>query len=67
MIASLCIFKGLMKVDIRGHDTVILLKDLRSQLLVEEVMIENMNAAPMLIALVAQQSDFNSKNSSFSF
>ncbi|KAM2611895.1 hypothetical protein TB2_031943 [Malus domestica] len=51
---------------IRGHDTVIPLKDLRSQLLAEEVMIENMNDAPMLTALVAQQSDFNSKNSSFS-
>ncbi|CAN6688225.1 unnamed protein product [Malus baccata var. baccata] len=38
---------------IRGQDTVISLKDLRSQLLAEEAMLENMNDAPMLAALVA--------------
>ncbi|XP_070673164.1 uncharacterized protein [Malus domestica] len=48
---------------IRGRDTVISLKDLRSQLLAEEAMLENMNAAPVLTDLVAQQSGFPSKNS----
>ncbi|KAM2955590.1 hypothetical protein FF1_033713 [Malus domestica] len=48
---------------IRGRDTVISLKDLRSQLLAEEAMLENMNDAPMLTALVAQQFGFPSKNS----
>ncbi|CAN6725292.1 unnamed protein product [Malus baccata var. baccata] len=41
---------------IRGHESVISLKDLQSQLLAEEAMIETFNTAPMLNALSQSQS-----------
>ncbi|XP_070664627.1 uncharacterized protein [Malus domestica] len=50
---------------IRGHETVISLKDLRSQLLAEEALLENGSNLPMLSALMAQTNSFPSKNQSF--
>ncbi|KAM1485161.1 hypothetical protein ACFXTO_037132 [Malus domestica] len=51
---------------IRGRETVISLKDLRSQLLAEEALIETIPASPVLSALMAQNNDLVSKNQSFS-
>ncbi|XP_070664507.1 uncharacterized protein [Malus domestica] len=50
---------------IRGHETIISLKDLRSQLLVEETLPENASASLVLSALMAQNNGFTPKNQSF--
>ncbi|KAM1111462.1 hypothetical protein ACFX19_010727 [Malus domestica] len=50
---------------IRGREHVISMKDLRSQLLAEEAMIENVAATPFLTAMVAKNSGHDSKNSSY--
>ncbi|KAM1541138.1 hypothetical protein ACFX1Z_011089 [Malus domestica] len=51
---------------IRGRETVISLKDLRSQLLAEEALLESVSALPVLSALMAQNTGFPSKHQSFS-
>ncbi|XP_068328767.1 uncharacterized protein [Pyrus communis] len=51
---------------IRGRESVIFLKDLRSQLLDEEAMVENIAVTPFLSAMMAKNSESASKNSSFS-
>ncbi|KAM0999510.1 hypothetical protein ACFX2A_006368 [Malus domestica] len=50
---------------IRGREHVISMKDLRSQLLAEEAMIENVAATPFLTAMVAKNSGHDSQNSSY--
>ncbi|KAB2610481.1 hypothetical protein D8674_018513 [Pyrus ussuriensis x Pyrus communis] len=51
---------------IRGRESVISLKDLRSQLLAEGAMVEKIAVTPFLSAMVAKNSESGSKNSSFS-
>ncbi|XP_068312577.1 uncharacterized protein [Pyrus communis] len=51
---------------IRGHETVISLKDLRSQLLAEETLVETIPPSLVLSALMAQTNGLPSKNQSFS-
>ncbi|XP_048422894.1 uncharacterized protein LOC125469536 [Pyrus x bretschneideri] len=51
---------------IRGCETAISLKDLRSQLLTEETLLENVSTSPVFSALMAQNNGFTSKNRSFS-
>lgn len=50
---------------IRGRETVISLKDLRSQLLAKETLLENGSNSPVLSALMAQSNGLPSKNQSF--
>ncbi|XP_070679388.1 uncharacterized protein [Malus domestica] len=51
---------------IRGRETVISLKDLRSQLLAEEVLVDSNPSVPVFSALMAQTNGFPSKTQSFS-
>ncbi|CAN6700298.1 unnamed protein product [Malus baccata var. baccata] len=51
---------------IRGRETMISLKDLQSQLLVEEVLVDTIPSSPVLSALMAQTNGLPSKNQSFS-
>ncbi|XP_070667427.1 uncharacterized protein [Malus domestica] len=51
---------------IRGRESVISLKDLRSQLLAEEILLDNCSHSPVLSALMAQSNGLPSKNQSFS-
>nr|XP_028949246.1 uncharacterized protein LOC114821346 [Malus domestica] len=51
---------------IKGRETVISLKDLRSQLLAEENLLEKGSNSPVLSAFMAQSNSFPSKNQSFS-
>ncbi|CAN6720642.1 unnamed protein product [Malus baccata var. baccata] len=55
-----------IKSVIRGRETMISLKDLRSQLLAEENLLENGSNSPVLSAFMAQSNSFPSKNQSFS-
>ena len=50
---------------IRGRENVISMKDLRSQLLAEEAMIENVALTPLLTAMVAKNGGNDSQNSSY--
>ena len=45
---------------IRGHENVITMKDLRSQLLAEEAMVDNVHITPFLSAMVAQNNGSSS-------
>ncbi|KAM2756431.1 hypothetical protein PS2_018299 [Malus domestica] len=51
---------------IKGRETMISLKDLRSQLLAEENLLEKGSNSPVLSAFMAQSNSFPSKNQSFS-
>ncbi|KAM1640052.1 hypothetical protein ACFXTN_009258 [Malus domestica] len=50
---------------IKGCETVMSLKDLRSQLLAEEVLVEIIPSSPVLSALMVQTNGLSSKNQSF--
>ncbi|KAM1354495.1 hypothetical protein PS2_028626 [Malus domestica] len=50
---------------IRGRDSVISLKDLMSQLLAEEAMLENISATPFMSAMVARDSTVQSTEKGF--
>lgn len=51
---------------IKGRETVISLKDLRSQLLAEEVLVDSNPSVPVFSALMGQTNGFPSKTQSFS-